>query len=386
MGSPHYMAPEQLRATCNADERTDLWALGAVLHELIAGQPPFAGQTVPEICVNVMTQPPASVSSVREDVPPEIERAVLRCLEKAPGKRFATVSELAHAIAPFGTAVARASCDRISRMAGGTPGPARETTPLPPLPSDDRLSRASWWPSGASNTNLHRRVISSPASIRVVLGAALMLAGIGAGVFMFMYDSVHGDDARIAGTIGVTAPQSSAMERAAPPAPPSAHGMAVPPAGAQSPALPLVPGSAQVPGLALVPAGAQAAPAVALAPGRAEGVAGPAPQTPLDRASPSVNHVVSGVSAPRAAPAEPSRAGAHVRPAAHGAYGTRVVNRASAPARTGAAHPHDILVAPADIPTIASPEAPPPGIAAPPESAPSPKAPPSGDDLFDGRK
>ena len=92
MGSPHYMAPEQLRASSEADARADIWALGAVLHELLTTQPPFRGDTMPELCATVLTQPPARLSSLRENVAPELERAVLRCLEKDPNARFATAA------------------------------------------------------------------------------------------------------------------------------------------------------------------------------------------------------------------------------------------------------------------------------------------------------
>jgi serine/threonine protein kinase len=186
MGSPHYMAPEQLRASCDADARADLWALGAVLHELLTTQPPFRGDTIPELCATVLTQPPPPLSSLRENVAPELERAVLRCLQKDPNARFTTAAELARALSPFGTDIARRSCLRIERVieAGGR---TSELTPLPPPAAESRDSQVSW----PSNANFGRFSATSP---RMVLGSLLILGGIGVGALLWMYSSVHDNE------------------------------------------------------------------------------------------------------------------------------------------------------------------------------------------------
>ncbi len=233
MGSPHYMAPEQLRASCDADARADLWALGAVLHELLTTQPPFHGETMPEICATVLTQPPPRLSSLRENVAPDLERAVLRCLEKDPNARFATVAELARALSPFGTDVARRSCARIERVLE-TGGRASDLTPLPAQSTDSKNTHASW----PSDAHLRRLATASP---NMILGSLVVLGGLGAGAFLWMYSSVHGDE-RPRAPLGVTASQGSHSAWPAipaPPAPASPTSSAVPtPAPAPAPPLP----------------------------------------------------------------------------------------------------------------------------------------------------
>lgn len=208
MGSPHYMAPEQLRATCEADARADLWALGAVLHELLVGKPPFRGETVPEICATVLTQDPPRLTSLRASVPPPVENAVLRCLEKDPEARLATAAELARAIAPFGTSVARTSCTRIERLLEGG-GVVSELSLLPPMAVERPLSLSDW-PSDA-----HAAPMREASSMRIVLGSVLMLGALGVAALMAMYTVVHGDEPHA----GVTAMQPVAPKATATTAP-----------------------------------------------------------------------------------------------------------------------------------------------------------------------
>jgi serine/threonine-protein kinase len=111
MGSPSYMAPEQLRASGHVDPRTDQWALGAVLYELITARSPFGGGSMPETCAAVLLQAPVAIAALQEGVPAAVERAVLRCLEKEQDARYRNVAELAAALAPYGSASARASCE-----------------------------------------------------------------------------------------------------------------------------------------------------------------------------------------------------------------------------------------------------------------------------------
>jgi len=98
LGSPHYMAPEQMLGAGTVDGRADIWSLGVVMYELLTGKAPFDGPNVVEICAKVLSLAPISLGDARPDTPTNLVRVVERCLEKDPARRFANVEELTAAL------------------------------------------------------------------------------------------------------------------------------------------------------------------------------------------------------------------------------------------------------------------------------------------------
>lgn len=98
LGTPAYMSPEQAVGAPNIDARADIYALGCVLYELLAGDPPFTGSNVQRIMAQHATSPVPSVRLARPAAPEAIERVVTRALEKVPADRFATAGEMRDAI------------------------------------------------------------------------------------------------------------------------------------------------------------------------------------------------------------------------------------------------------------------------------------------------
>ncbi len=116
LGTPGYMAPEQLRSSKHVDARTDIWALGVILHELLTGRLAFQGTTVPEVYAAILSSPPEPLRQVRPDAPAALESVIIRCLEKDAARRFSSVGELAVALVPFAPERARLSAERIGRI------------------------------------------------------------------------------------------------------------------------------------------------------------------------------------------------------------------------------------------------------------------------------
>jgi serine/threonine-protein kinase len=131
IGSPGYMSPEQVRGVRSVDHRTDIWALGAILYELLTGDVAFDGKTVGEVFAAVLHQHPKPMRSLRPEIPAELESIVNRCLQQQPADRFASVGEMACALAPFGTnawiglaARIQQTLVRAGKAKGAEPGPA----------------------------------------------------------------------------------------------------------------------------------------------------------------------------------------------------------------------------------------------------------------------
>ncbi len=101
VGSVHYMAPEQIRASNVVDARADVWSLGVCLYAMLTGALPFDGDTVAGVCASIQGRPAPNVRAIVRDVPPEIAAAVERALERDVRRRFANVAQFAEAVALF---------------------------------------------------------------------------------------------------------------------------------------------------------------------------------------------------------------------------------------------------------------------------------------------
>lgn len=98
VGSPSYVAPERIGSR-QCDARADLYAVGVLLYEMLAGACPFVGSTAQEILQAALEKPPRPLRALRPDVPPSLEAAIMRALQKDPARRFASAADLRAALA-----------------------------------------------------------------------------------------------------------------------------------------------------------------------------------------------------------------------------------------------------------------------------------------------
>ncbi len=104
LGTPAYMAPEQVAADPEIDHRSDIYAAGVLAYEMLAGRPPFGGESPQRVLAAHVTTRPDSLGRLRPDLPPPLVSAVMRCLEKDPADRWQTADELLRHLEAIGTA------------------------------------------------------------------------------------------------------------------------------------------------------------------------------------------------------------------------------------------------------------------------------------------
>jgi eukaryotic-like serine/threonine-protein kinase len=109
LGTPYYMSPEQAMGEREITARSDVYALGVVLYEMLTGDPPFTGSTAQAVVARVLTETPRPILPQRHTIPPQVEAAVLTALEKLPADRFGTAAEFAEALEGRGQAVRTAA-------------------------------------------------------------------------------------------------------------------------------------------------------------------------------------------------------------------------------------------------------------------------------------
>ena len=119
LGSIAYMSPEQLQGSASVDARSDVWALGIVLYELLTKARPFDGESPALVGARIAAARPPRLREHRPEAPAAIESAILRCLQEDPSARFQDVAELARALAPHGSETSRSAVGRVVRLLEG---------------------------------------------------------------------------------------------------------------------------------------------------------------------------------------------------------------------------------------------------------------------------
>jgi len=225
MGSPLYMSPEQLASSRDVDARTDIWSLGIILYELLTAMAPFDGDTLPQICSAVLITPAPPVLARRPDVPAGLSAVLAKCLEKKPSDRYASVIDLAHALAEFAPPRSATTLERIDRLSSNSRPPGERA----PTPSQRPHLELVVPPMAETSSTWAARETLPPlpkSPIRTWLAVALVSLLVGSGgVFAFghraeLMHTLHELNAPPVATIsiGTHAPSLGAAP-APPPAP-----------------------------------------------------------------------------------------------------------------------------------------------------------------------
>ena len=267
LGSPSYMAPEQIISARDADVRSDIWSLGVILFRLISGKAPFHAASLGELIQAIVHGPIPSLREAKPDLPEGLEHVIARCLERDRQTRLGDVVELARMLAPYAGAVATPSLERIAIL-----GPALVTSIPPPQPSGpsfNSAARSAW-----TSPPMSGATAMAPDKPDISAGTAALWGG----VFVVMLATTAFGVVTLLG------------HRTPPPNPPAAATAAT-----AEPSLPPDPNA--MPVVAQPPAVEPGLPAVGLATGTVTpGPVGPRPST----------HSTGGHGRPRGTPSRPS--------------------------------------------------------------------------------
>ena len=192
LGTPMYMSPEQAAGDRVIDARTDVYSVGAMLYEMLAGEPPHAGPTTQAIMAKLMTDVPRPVGELRPSVPPHVEAAVARALEKLPADRFTTAGEFAQALVTRTTTGANAA--RRTGPARGAAGGPRWLVPALGATTLATAALAAWgWlrPAPAASVRTTRWTLTLSDSLAPAVGAIPAISPDG-GAMAWTSDGVAG--------------------------------------------------------------------------------------------------------------------------------------------------------------------------------------------------
>jgi serine/threonine-protein kinase len=208
LGTPAYMSPEQLRASRDVDTRTDVWSLGVVMFELLAGAQPFDAPTFGELVIQVVTQPAPPLVA---DVPRGLASAVARCLERDPAARFQTVGDLASAIVPFASdrAAGASAAQRVATILRNRvqSQPALPIAQLAHASGDGATTEMT--SNGAVHAISSMSTVAHRASRRGWIAAGIVVAAVAAIAVVAL--TTGGGDARAVGSSAASQPSAPSV-------------------------------------------------------------------------------------------------------------------------------------------------------------------------------
>lgn len=229
VGTPLYMSPEQVRSAKHVDARTDIWALGIILFELLAGKTPFEGSMTAAAAAICIDEPPP-MKQFRQDVPPDLAEHIRVCLEKDPANRFPNVQSLAVAIAPFGTGAVRSPDSSqpnivlprpsTRKLEEGSGAHAHTIASSAEQHRDGRNRTIPGWSTGSTARGSRNRLVVVAAA---AAGAAVVAVFVVYMAVLRNHGPVDGTVARGDPTHGVTS--TTATQAATATAPPSSIGL-----------------------------------------------------------------------------------------------------------------------------------------------------------------
>jgi serine/threonine protein kinase len=165
VGSPVYMSPEQIRASKDIDQRTDIWSIGCVLYELLTGAAAFDAPSLTQLSAAILELDPGPPSLKRPEVSGELDAIVQRCIEKNPNDRFQNVAELAMALYPHAPRRSRIHAERCCRLLK-VPGAAVAEFELPSVrPPDWDNQPSGSFPKPTSRTGAGKRTVMTQDEI-----------------------------------------------------------------------------------------------------------------------------------------------------------------------------------------------------------------------------
>jgi eukaryotic-like serine/threonine-protein kinase len=186
LGSPLYMSPEQISSSRDVDGRSDVWSLGVILYELLAGPgvTPFQAKTLYAILARIGNDAPTPLETYRPDLPPGLVAVVTQCFEKRPARRYATVSALVAALAPYVPPSAASYVKQIAIIQGDDAVAARPTIEFAAsdaIAQDPPPAPATTAPSGGAPATLQGAVGTIPGLERgrLLWLAVAVLLGVG---------------------------------------------------------------------------------------------------------------------------------------------------------------------------------------------------------------